>query len=65
LNDAGKNNRHRRMINNQKPIGIQSGAVTHHHDHAITLVSLRIRNTTKRIVPSPIELPEFEFAIIF
>jgi hypothetical protein len=53
------------MMNNQNPIGIQSGAVTHHHDHAITLVSLRIRNTTKRIVPSPIELPEFEFAIIF
>ena len=28
------------------PKGIQSGAKTHHHDHAITLVSLRTMKAT-------------------
>jgi hypothetical protein len=40
-----------RMIINNK-IGIQRGDNTHHHDHAITLVSLR---PTKRTVSSPVK----------
>jgi hypothetical protein len=38
----------RMVINNKR--GIQIGDNTHHHDHAITLVSLR---PTKRTVSSP------------
>ena len=37
-------------------IGIHNGAVTHHQDHAITFVSLRIRNTMNNIPPKPIPL---------
>ena len=39
------------MIMNKKT-GIQSGGNTHHHDHAITLVSLR---PTKRTVSNPVK----------
>ena len=40
-----------RMIINKKT-GIQIGDNTHHHDHAITLVSLR---PTKRTVSNPVK----------
>ena len=40
----------RKPINNKR--GIQSGDNTHHHDHAITLVSLR---PTKRTVSNPVK----------
>ena len=33
--------------------GIQSGAVTHHHDQVIVPVSLRIKNIKKRTVDIP------------
>jgi hypothetical protein len=40
----------RMIINNR--MGIQIGDNTHHHDHAITLVSLR---PTKRTVSNPVK----------
>ena len=40
----------RKIINNK--MGIQIGDNTHHHDHVITLVSLR---PTKRTVSSPVK----------
>jgi hypothetical protein len=46
-------------------IVIHNGAVTHHQDHAITFVSLRIRNTINNIPLNPILiLPSFIINII-
>jgi hypothetical protein len=45
----------------QIPIGIQSGAVTHHHDQSMTLVNLstkKIRNNTPHI-----DIPLLEFVL--
>jgi cytochrome c biogenesis protein CcdA len=43
---------------NTNAMGIQSGAVTHHQDHVITLVSLSTRNTKnkrlKKLVPQTV-----------
>lgn len=40
-----------------------SGAVTHHHDHAMMPVSFRTRNTMKRRNAGLI--PEFAFTVFF
>lgn len=44
-------------------IGIHSGAVTHHHDHAITLVSFRTRNTMKSS-PTKLTPPEVDLSML-
>jgi hypothetical protein len=54
------------MMNNQNPTGIQIGAVTHHHDHVMTPISLRTRKMMNRIVPRPSdELDEFAAISLF
>jgi hypothetical protein len=54
-----------RMIINSKR-GIQRGDNTHHHDHAITLVSLRPtkRTVSKPVKPMPPEEEEEEALMI-
>lgn len=50
---------------NTKAAGPQMGQRTHHHDHAITFVSLRTMKTIARIPVNPIPVAEFSIFICF
>lgn len=50
---------------NTRAAGPQMGQRTHHHDHAITFVSLRTMKTIARIPVNPIPVAEFSIFICF